>query len=347
MIENGWINDIITKKGTSRTELKRGENMSGTKVTIIYLYEILKKYSDENHILSADDIRKKLRSVYGVDMERRAIYRNIEALRELDIEIDGYSDNREGYYLVDRMFETSDVRLLCDAVAASDIISDNISKDIMGKLIDTQSVYESRMLKRLIYVKDSYKKINGSLFYNLDLLSVAINQGVKVSVKEQIVDYDMNIVSMDEEIVVSPYATCWAAGEYYLIVKREGESDLSHLRVNKISEIKLLELPIEMFFGGVNPDEYAKRYIINKGEYRLAYELEISLKLWEDAVENFGENISVKRHTDKTIKIKINTIHSKIFEYVTSHLNDCIVVSPKDFKDEIRNYIYDAYLKYW
>lgn len=323
------------------------KELASTKVTIIYLYEILKKYSDEKHILSTDDIRRKLRNVYGVDMERRAIYRNIDALRDLGIEIDGYTDNREGYYLVDRMFEISDVRLLCDAVASSDIISSDISKTIMEKLIDTQSVYESNMLKRLIYVKDSYKKVNGNLFNNLDLLSVAINQGVKVSVSEMNVDYDKNFVLSDEEIVVSPYATCWATGEYYLIVKKEGDNDLSHLRISHISKIKLLERPIDMFFGGVNPEEYAKRYIINKGEFRLGYDLEISMHLWEDIFENFGENITVKGHTKDTIKIRINTIHSKIFDYVTSHLDKCVVVGPKDFKDEIRNYIYDAYGKYW
>lgn len=321
--------------------------MASTKVTIIYLYEILKKYSDEKHILSADDIRRKLKTVYGVDMERRAIYRNIEALRDLDIEIEGYTDNREGYYLVNRMFDTSDVRLLCDAVASSDIISSDISKSIMEKLIDTQSVYESSMIKRLIYVKDSYKKVNGSLFYNIDLLNVAINQGIKVSIKEITVNYDMESVISNEEIIISPYATCWAAGEYYLIVKQEGEKDLSHFRVSKISDIKLLERPIEMFFGGINPEEYAQKYIINKGEYRLGYDLEIKLDLWEDVVETFGENISVKGQYGDMIRIRINTIHSKIFDYITSNLGKCIVVGPKNFKDEIRNYLYDAYGMYW
>ena len=323
------------------------KELASTKVTIIYLYEILKKYSDEKHILSTDDIRRKLRNVYGVDMERRAIYRNIEALRDLGIEIDGYTDNREGYYLVDRMFEISDVRLLCDAVASSDIISSDISRSIMEKLIDTQSVYESNMLKRLIYVKDSYKKVNGSLFYNLDLLNVAINQGIKVSIREITVNYDMDSVVSAEEIIISPYATCWAAGEYYLIVKQEGEKNLSHFRVSRISNIKLLERPIEMFFGGINPEEYAQKYIINKGEYRLGYDLEIKLDLWEDVVETFGENISVKGKSGDMIRIRINTIHSKIFDYITSNLGKCVVVGPKNFKDEIRNYIYDAYGMYW
>ena len=67
------------------------------KATILCLYDILKKYTDENHILSAEKIREKLKAIYDVDMERRAIYRNIEALRSLGVDIEGYQENREGY----------------------------------------------------------------------------------------------------------------------------------------------------------------------------------------------------------------------------------------------------------
>ena len=59
----------------------------------------------KNHILPAEKIREKLKLIYDVDMERRAVYRNIEALRSMGIEIEGYRENREGYYLAEREFE--------------------------------------------------------------------------------------------------------------------------------------------------------------------------------------------------------------------------------------------------
>ena len=55
--------------------------MIAQKATILCLCEILKKYSDENHILSAEKIREKLKIIYDVDMERRATYRNIWELK--------------------------------------------------------------------------------------------------------------------------------------------------------------------------------------------------------------------------------------------------------------------------
>lgn len=321
--------------------------MISSKVTILCLYEILKKYSDENHILSAEDIRKKLKNIYDVDMERRAIYRNIDALREMNIDIEGYSDNREGYYLVDRMFEPSDIRMLCDAVASSDIISNDMSKEIMEKLLETQSVFEGNMLKRLIYVKDTHKKINKNLFYNLDLLNVAINQGRKVSLRTIQLNYDMENVVSPEQIVLSPYATFWAKGEYYIIVKKEGDTELSHLKVDRLTDINLLEQPIEMHFGGVNPEEYARRYIINKGEHLLNYELEIDPELWDEAVGLFGDSISVKGHSNSSIKIKVNTVNSTIFEFVAKYMGKCKVISPKEFREEIQKYVFDAYNRYW
>ena len=46
--------------------------MIAQKATILCLCEILKKYSDENHILSAEKIREKLKIIYDVDIDRKS-----------------------------------------------------------------------------------------------------------------------------------------------------------------------------------------------------------------------------------------------------------------------------------
>ena len=153
------------------------------KATILCIYEILKTYSDENHILSAEKIREKLKKLYDIDMERRAIYRNIDALRSIGIEIEGYQENREGYYLVDRLFELSEIRLLCDAVASSEMIEEAAGKQIIRRLIDTQSIFQGRMLQKTLFIKPERNPQSRQLFYTIDILNVAINQGCKVSAR--------------------------------------------------------------------------------------------------------------------------------------------------------------------
>ena len=54
----------------------------------------------------------------------------------MGIEIAGYQANWEGYFLIDREFELSEIRLLCDAVAASDMIKESSSKIIIKKLMN-------------------------------------------------------------------------------------------------------------------------------------------------------------------------------------------------------------------
>lgn len=193
------------------------------KATILCIYEILKKYTDENHILSTEKIREKLKKIYDIDMERRAVYRNIDALRSMGIEIEGYQENHEGYYLIDREFELSEIRLLCDAVAASNMIKENTGKIIIKKLIDTQSIFQGRMLQKTVFVKSEKKILNKQLFYNIDALNVAINQGCKISAKMMEYSLDHELVEkQDIPIVLSPYVTLWAEGNYYILARREG-----------------------------------------------------------------------------------------------------------------------------
>lgn len=321
--------------------------MIAQKATILCLYEILKKYTDENHILSAEKIREKLKIIYDVDMERRAIYRNIEALRSMGIEIEGYKDNREGYYLVDREFELSEIRLLCDAVAASDMIKEEAGKVIIKKLIDSQSIFQGRMLQKTAFVKSEKKIISKQLFYNIDALNVAINQGCKVSVHLLEYGVDRKLVEIPQgNIIISPYVTIWANGNYYILAKRELSDELEHFRIDLMKDIEILERGIDMIFGGLNPGQYAKHYIFQNGEMKEKYEIECGLELWQNIAEDFGNDAMVLRKSYKNMTVKIEAIPSVMRAWVMSHVNQCEIVGPKRFRDEIQMEIMEAYKKY-
>lgn len=321
--------------------------MIAQKATILCLYEILKKYSDENHILSAEKIREKLKVIYDVDMERRAVYRNIEALRSMGIEIERYQDNREGYYLIDREFELSEIRLLCDAVAASDMIKEETGKTIIKKLIDSQSIFQGRMLQKTVFVKSEKKIISKQLFYNIDALNVAINQGCKVSVclLEYGVDQKLTDVPYGN-IVLSPYVTIWAEGNYYILAKREYSEKLEHFRIDHMKDITILERGVDMIFGGLNPSQYAKQCIFQNGEMKEKYEIECGLELWQEIAEYFGRDASVSRKNHESMTVRISAIPSIMRSWIMAHINQCEVVGPKRFRDEIQMTIMDAYKKY-
>ena len=321
--------------------------MIAQKATILCVYEILKKYSDENHIISAEKIREKLKIIYDVDMERRAIYRNIDALRSMGIEIEGYQDNREGYYLIDRQFELSEIRLLCDAVAASDMIKEDVGKAIIKKLIDSQSVFQGRMLQKTFFAKSEKRILSKQLFYNIDALNVAINQGCKVSAR--LLEYGINheLCEIHRPILIfSPYVTLWAEGNYYILAKEENTEELTHYRIDHLKDIVILERGVDMIFGGLNPSQYARHYIFQKGEHIEKYEIECRLELWQNIAEDFGRDASVLRRDSSQITVRISTVSSVMKDWVLTHMDSCEVVGPKRFRDEIQMIVMQAYQKY-
>lgn len=284
-------------------------------------------------------------------MERRAIYRNIEALRTMGIEINDYKETYKGYYLMERDFELSEVRLLCDAVAQSNIIKDETGKKIIKKLINTQSIFHGRLLQKTVFIKSSNRIPNKQIFYNIDALNIAINQGCKVSVK--LLEYGTNhelVEKKNSPVTISPYVTLWAAGNYYILAKIEATDNLTHFRIDMLKDIILLERGVDMVFGGINPEQYALAKIISNGEPKEHFDITCNNALWQEIADIFGTDAALLYNQDyfnPSIKVRIHTTHSQIHTFVMNHLYDCEVIGPKRFRDEIQKTIMDAYKKYW
>ena len=85
---------------------------------------ILEQMTDEEHPMNTTDILKNLRAYYGIECERKALYGDIEALREAGVDIEnGYAKN-SGYYVASREFELAELKLLVDSVQSSKFITE-------------------------------------------------------------------------------------------------------------------------------------------------------------------------------------------------------------------------------
>lgn len=322
--------------------------MIGQKATVLCVLEVLQKYTDEEHCISTEKIKEKLKVLYGIDMDRRTVYRNIDALISMGYDIQGYSQNREGYCLMDRTFAPSEVRLLCDAVAASDMIAPEISKKMIKRLADMLSIFESRMLQRTVYVKEHKEISNHRIFYNIDTLNIAISQGSQVSLKKLYHHVFSGLTpTSDSPLIFNPYATLWAEGNYYVIGKEEGEEELIHLRIDRIKDIQILEQTVEMVFGGINPSQYAEKYIYKKGEQLGSYEIECVKELWEDLTDTFGEHVTCLNFNAGKLQVRVKTIPSAMKSWILTHCDKCEVIGPKAFREQIQTSILQAYQKYW
>ena len=85
---------------------------SNQKLKTLYVLDILKKYSDEEHPLNAADIIKYLEEK-GVLAERKSVYDDIAALEYYGADIIKTDTPKVGWFIGEKEFETPEIFLLC------------------------------------------------------------------------------------------------------------------------------------------------------------------------------------------------------------------------------------------
>lgn len=154
------------------------ENLYEKNGNILYILNVLKKYSDEQHPLKATHIQKKVEEIYNVQIDPRTIRRNIHLLKEkLGYDISTYEENRKGYYITknpETDFEAGEIRAIIDTFSYSSYIVPSIAKSIIKKCKNMQNVYDNQKLRNYkIFSKDS-RTTNMEVIKNIEDLTDAI-----------------------------------------------------------------------------------------------------------------------------------------------------------------------------
>ena len=137
------------------------------KLKIVYVLDILKRYSDEENPLNANDIASHL-STMGIEAERKSIYDDIAVLEEYGCDIIKTSTPKKGWFIGDREFEVAEIYLLCDAVRSAKFITAKKTRELLSKLNSMLSVYQAKRRENAVYFATENKGSNEELYYNID-----------------------------------------------------------------------------------------------------------------------------------------------------------------------------------
>lgn len=211
------------------------ESFEPKKLALIRIWQILKEYSDCDHPLTQDDIARHLENDYGIVIERKAISRNISLLKEAGAEIES---GHAGSYLERRDFEDSELKLLIDGVLCSKYITAKHSKDLIDRLCGLSNKYFRSHVKNIHSVNDWYKTDNQALFYNIELIDTAIEEGKQIH-------YDYNKYGVDKKLhksshqYVSPYLMILHNQHYYLMAYSEYWGNMAFHRLDRITNMNI------------------------------------------------------------------------------------------------------------
>ena len=212
------------------------------KLKLLYLLKILLEYTDEEHPLTISELIEHL-SGYDIPAERKSLYSDIELLREYGIDIEAVKSKSYGYYVASRDFELPELKLLVDAVQSSKFITRKKSSELIGKIEAFASRYQAKNLERQVFVANRIKTMNESIYYTVDYIHTAISSDSKIAFryfewtakKEKVLKHD------GKEYIISPWALTWDDENYYLVAYDSQAGIIKHYRVDKITNIRILD----------------------------------------------------------------------------------------------------------
>lgn len=316
------------------------------KLRILYLQDIFSRRSDENHVFSAEQICEILQDDYGISAERKAIYGDIEALQDYGMEIVNTRSPVRGYYLKSRKFEPAEVRLLTDAVLAAKFISPKKTKSLVYKTGSLLSESQEEMLRRQVYVNSSVKCSNEELYEIISALSEAIEKKVQVQFEYSKRKLEKRFVRRftSRTFIVNPYALIWSNDHYYLVCNNPKYTNLMHVRLDRISNIKITDTPCRHFsMVSSYKDKFDSADYSNKlfnmfsgdsGEIKLR----CSSRLIDDILERFGENIPLMIDGEDAFIVRATVELSEgLVSWIMQFGTDMKVLEPVELKNAVRD----------
>ncbi len=214
------------------------------KLLILYVLEILKEYSDENHPLKQVEIMKKIENVYGMKCERKSISSNIDSLIDFGFEI---VKEKSGCYLAGRELEKSEVQMLVDSVFSNKSIAGKYAVDLSNKLFNFLCVHDRKKYKYIHKSNEVSRTNNRQMFLNIDLINQAIEENKQIAFIYNSYDLQKNLKPRNngKKYVVNPYFMMNCKGEYYLVCNYDHYDEVANYKLDLITDIEILNSKIK------------------------------------------------------------------------------------------------------
>ncbi len=320
---------------------------------ILYILNVLKKYSDEEHMLSVAEMQRKIKEIYNIEIDPRTIRRNINLLKyKLDYDISTRDDNGKGYYLnrdPETDFEPGEIRAIIDNFSYANYIVSSISKNIIKKCKNIQNIYENEKIKDYqIYANDS-KTENVEVIKNIEDISNSIYKHKKIKFeywKYAITNkLEKKIVSTP---IVSPFAIVYNKQEFYLIGIKEGQNEFYNYRIDRIKNVQILNDEITIKKKKSEIQDFAESSIEMFGGKKEEVEAICHIWLLDTIFDTFGRNVTIEKITDdkEHFKLLVDTNPLGFKMWAMRNIDLVEIKRPLSLRKEMQNIINNAAKRY-
>lgn len=333
------------------------------RLLIMNILDILKRYTDEDHRLSQKEIVDILKNEYDMTVDRKSVKRNLMNLIDSGYNIE-YSEtirmmpnSKTGqleeniilsdFYLV-RDFNDGELRLLIDSLLFSKHITYSQCKELIEKLEGLSSIYFRKKVKHIANLSQD-RTNNKQLFYTIDILDEAIRKGKKVSFSYCEYGTDKKLHKRKckdgniRKYIISPYQLVIKEGKYYLICNYDKYNDISNYRIDRIADIKLLDVPAKPFekLDGANKqrldlEKYMDEHIYMYSSETITVKFRIVKSMISDIIDMFGMDVRFSDETVSYVTVTARVNEMAMYQFAKEFAPDVVVLSPQSLADKVK-----------
>lgn len=324
---------------------------SEKKSGLFYMLEVLKEYTDENHLMTYSMIAEKLEMLYGVTIERKTIASNIDVLTEQGFDI--VKCGKNGLYLGARDFEEGELMFLIDAIYSSKSMPSKYAKDLAERLAKGFSKFKRKRFNHLEKFDDGSNTDNREIFYNIEILNEAIENRKKVEFQYGAYGIDKKLTLRGDGKVykISPYFMVNSRGKYYLVCNYDKYDDLSNYKIECISNVRILDEDVKPIEAVCDSSRFSIKEYIKEHIYMMAgktiharVKIETQEKV-NDFIDWFGKDVQFFKSGDK-IEAMLKVNEDALVYWALQYGEHVEILEPESAREKIKKSLAKMLEKY-
>lgn len=315
-----------------------------SKIKLLKIWEMLKQDTDEQHPLTTNQIIEKLQSA-GIECDRKTLYQDIATLNAYGYEIiQKRGQHNNLYFVVDRTFDIPELRILMDAVQSASFITEKKTGEFIDKISALGGSNRAELLKKNIVAFNTTKHTNENIYYSIDKIDEAILADKKIIFKY--FDYNLKgerVFRKDgHRYVANPVTMVFSNDNYYLVCYHDNHSTLTNYRIDRMTEVSILDTPInsEARPKGIDIGDYRKQAFSMFGGKPKNVSFEVATELIDVIYDKFGEKVGIIDLGDNKFKFTAEIqISNMFFGWCCSFGDKLKIIAPKEIRVQFSDYL--------
>ena len=225
-------------------------------------------------------------------------------------------------------------------------------KELVEKLEGLSNRYfKSRV--RFIQTFEETKPKNPQLFYTIEIIDEAIAAGKQVAFTYNEYGTDKKLhPKRDREYIVNPYQMAATNGRYYLIGNYDKYNNLANYRLDRITNIRLLDTPVKpvrevegMKNGLYLPNHMAEHLYMFSGE-SIPVTFRMKKVILNDVIDWFGTDIAFSDETEDEVTARVTVNWSAMRYWAQQYCRFVKILTPNDLAQTVKEDLQNALNNY-